>query len=796
MKKNLLKLDRILLTKVLFVMVLITINKTEAQVKNNGTLYIGDNAKMYIGSGSFVFGSGSVTQTSRTPLVSGKLQLSASSTFTGASASLFADGFVSTKSSSYFELPTGQGSTYAPIGITNAVVTNGVEGAYFSGSLSGTPDATISTLPTSGFWEVKGDNATLKLIWSSSVGSLTNSIANLTVAGYSVANSKWEAISSAIPTGTINSGTISTSAAVNLSDYSAFTLAEKGITCAPLIAASGNTRTWDGSSWDVQPTLADAAVLAGSYPGTAGSFVCNSLNIGANNIVLTDGQTVEVVNDITGTGTITMSSTASIMQRNDASSITPTIALTKSSRANMRANDYIYWGSPLNADAFGQLNGARAYDASNVIASALSAFDSKYKYVSGNTTATGGWQPLTATEKGKGFIMRIKDQAPFSSTADYAGHINLTFTGAANNGNVSVATANVNAVSTTSSKNNNLLANPYPSAIDADKFLEYNTDLDGVIYLWRASTPNTGAAGVAYSVADYIAYTRAGSTGYSGIGTDPFDGKIATGQGFKVKALDASATGTAFFNNCMRVSGNNTQFMRMNNNALTNTIDRFKVNITDVNGIGNQILVAYMPEASLNYDRMYDASLNTVSALQMYSILDNDTKKLAINARPVFDVEDQVALGYKKTAADAVVLTINVAQKEGVFADSNTPIYLHDTLLNLYHNFNNGAYSFTATTQEDASRFKIVYQTTLNNDTFTSVSAVAILNKGTLQISASNELQQVDVYDITGRLVMSDTPSQLSNTYLSSFNHSEGIYIVKMKMTNGAMVSQKLINKK
>jgi hypothetical protein len=43
---------------------------------------------------------------------------------------------------------------------------------------------------------------------------------------------------------------------------------------------------------------------------------------------------------------------------------------------------------------------------------------------------------------------------------------------------------------------------------------------------------------------------------------------------------------------------------------------------------------------------------------------------------------------------------------------------------------------------------------------------------------------------------MSDTPSQLSNTYLSSFNHSEGIYIVKMKMSNGAMVSQKLINKK
>lgn len=769
-------------------------NIAQAQVQNNGVLFVNDNSTFYVGSTSFNFGTGSSTVTTRTSNNNnGKIQIGPSTVFTGASSNVFVDGFISTKSANYTVLPTGQAGIFAPIGIFNSSVLNGVEVTYINSPVTGSLDATISTLTTLGYWYIKGDNTVITLLWNSDISNLTNSIANLTVAGFNTTSSKWEAILSTSPTGNLSSGTITTNSAVSLNVYSAFTLAKRSISCANLVNASGNTCTWNGTSWDVIPTLADNAIIGAS--GAPGSFVCNALNIGSNSISLANGQTIEVVNDIQGNGTISMSSTASIIQRNDLSVITPQIVLTKSTRSNMRANDYVYWGSPLNSDCFSQLDGARAYDSSNVLQSISPAFDSKYHYISGNTTSTGGWQPLSVVEKGKGFIMRIKDQAPFSVTTPYLGHINLTFSGIANNGNVTVDTSNLNATNPTSARNNNLLANPYPSALDADKFLEFNTNLDGVIYLWKSSTPNTGAAGATYAN-DYIAYTRAGSTAITGVFGDlDFTGKIATGQGFKVKALDNPSTvGQVFFNNCMRISGVNTQFMRTTQ-EFTPTVDRYKISINDSSGNGNQFLVAYMSEATLAYDRMYDASLNTVSSVQIYSILEATSKKLAINARPVFDTNDQVLVGYKKSTTDTSVLSINLIQKEGIFQNTNIPIYLYDSNLNVYHNFNSGAYSFSSQVQEVTSRFKIVYQTPLNSDSFTTTTALAQVHEGVLKVNSNFKITQVDIYDMTGRMVLTNNPPNPEISLQLPFHYAEGIYIIKMTLSNGYSINQKILNK-
>lgn len=763
-----------------------------SQVQNNGILFINDNATLYIGSSNFIFGVASSTKTSRTSNSNGKLQLGANASFTGFSSSLFVDGFLSTKSSNYTLLPTGHEAVYAPIGITNSAPVNGVEVAYFNNTILGTLDTTLSTLPSTGYWQIKGDNPVITLIWNSDISSLTNSIANLTIAGFNTTTLKWEAISSTTPTGSLVAGTISSITNVPINSYNAFTLAKRSISCANLVNASGNTCTWNGTSWDVIPTLADNAVIVAS--GAPGSFVCNTLNIGSNSISLTNGQTIEVVNDIQGNGIISMSSTASILQRNDSSVITPQIVLTKSTRSNMRANDYVYWGSPLNSDCFSQLDGARAYDSSNILQSNSPAFDYKYQYVSGNASSTGGWQPLSIVEKGKGFIMRIKEQAPFSVTTPFSGHINLTFTGIANNGNVTVNTYNLNATNPASARNYNLLANPYPSAIDADKFLEYNTNLDGVIYLWKATTPNSGLAGATYAN-DYIAYTRAGSTAVTGVPGDvDFTGKIASGQGFKVKALDNPSTvGQVFFNNCMRIANNNNQFMRSSQETSQNS-NRFKVKITDSNGNGNQLVIAYLPEASLAYDRMYDASLNSVSSVQIYTLLDNTSRKLAINARPIFDINDEVFLGYAKSSTESSPLSINITQREGVFENSTTPVYLFDSILNIYHDFNNGAYNFIPQVQEDNSRFKIVYQTPLSTSSFVNNNVLATVSQGVLKINSSMQLSNVDVYDITGRKILSTKLSIPENTFQIPFYHEEGVYIVKSTLINGQILSQKIIN--
>jgi len=760
----------------------------QAQVKNNGALYINDQGVFYIASGTLEFGSGSTTGTSRTTTTYGKLQLASGVTTIGATsgAGLFTDGFVNTISSSYFVLPTGQTNMYAPIGITNATVTNGVEAAYYIANpttLGTSLTSTVAALSTAGYWVVKGDNPTLTMIWNSDLTTLTNSIGNLTVAGYNTGISKWEAIASGTPTGSMTTGTITTSATVTLSGYSAFTLAKKGITCAELIAPSGFTRTWNGS-WDITPTLADAAIIASG--GSPGSFFCNSLTVNAA-ITLTNGQTIEVVNGISGLGVITMSSQASILQRNDSSSITPTIALTKSTREGMYPLDFVYMGSPLSIDSFSQLAGARAYNILNTNATgAVGALDEMYKYVSGDITATGGWKPLTVTIPGAGFDARIKPQAPFETlnVPNITSHINLTFTGTTNNGIVTVPVVN-SLANPESARNYNLLANPYPSAIDAFKFVEYNTDLDGAVYIWNSNTRITNSI---YSTSDYIAYTFAGSTG-----SVIYNGKIATGQGFMIKANMASGTGNATFNNCMRVSGNNTQFMRTNDNAV---VDRYKLNMTDANGVGNQILVAYMPEATLAYDRMYDAELNSVSPAQVYSILEGTNKQLAINARPAFTNTDVVNLGIGKTGTTSENFSIAIAEKEGMFTTGTVLVYLHDTVLNVYHNLANGPYAFTASSTEINNRFKIVYQdAALNNADFESNNVIATINNQTLNIAASLPITNVSIYDIAGRLVTEIKVNNQTNV-LNAFYFAEGIYIAKIKLNNGTTATQKLINKK
>jgi hypothetical protein len=785
MKKNVLNDFLSFTSKMLLLLIILIggIQNLTAQVQNNGAIYIGEGASFFVKSGSYTFGSGSTTAT-KIDGSFGKLVFGTDATFSGASsgAGLFVNGYASSRKSGLFELPTGEGTIFAPISVDNASVINGVDAAYFHAVNATGLTTPLTAVLNTGNWVVKGDNCKITLTWNTNISSVVNAVADITVAGYNNTTSKWEQIASDAPTGSLTSGSVATSSAVVLSNYTAFTIAGKGVSCAPVYTGTGSMITWNGS-WSSTPTENDPVTIATA--GNPGSFVCNSLVLNAN-ATLTGTETIEVVNGVTGTGIIIMSSESSFVQRNPTATA-PAIELTKTTRPIKRF-DYVYWGSPVFGNIFSQLNDAQ------VSGNATGAFDLKYKYVSGDASASGGWQTLTATENGKGFIMRVKEQTPFTTSTAIAS-INLKFTGTANNGTLTVPVAQVGG---TSARNNNLLANPYPSAIDADKFLTQNQGIiDGVIYLWKANTSNSGSD--AYSNADYVAYTKAGSSAsvYSGVPTTGFDGKIASGQGFKVKALSNS---NVEFNNCMRLasSGSNSQFFRTTNayaGLNDATKDRFKLNLETSEGIASQILVAYLPETTLAYDYMYDAELYSVSPTKIYSILDNDTKKLAINARPTFENTDKVTLGFTKETAVSSQMSIQVVDTEGVFTNNQTPIFLHDTQLNVYHNFANGAYTFNATTQEDNNRFKILYDAPLENDDFDTNNSFAILNNNNLIVNATFDIQIVNVFDITGRLILTTKTSGIATSLSAPFYQASGVYIVKMELTNGQTFSQKLIQK-
>jgi hypothetical protein len=194
---------------------------------------------------------------------------------------------------------------------------------------------------------------------------------------------------------------------------------------------------------------------------------------------------------------------------------------------------------------------------------------------------------------------------------------------------------------------------------------------------------------------------------------------------------------------------------------------------------------------------MYDAELLSVSPTKMYSVLDNDTKKLAINARPSFENTDEVTIGFTKETAANTQMSFNIVEKEGLFDSNQTPIYLHDNQLNVYHDFATGMYTFTTTSQENNTRFKIVYQNALlGNDNFDSNFTSTTLNDNVLKVNSKVTIDEVKVFDMTGRLVLNVAPENQAISFAADFNQAVGVYIVKVKLTNGQIITSKLINNK
>lgn len=778
-----------------------------AQVAQNGKLYISENTSLFLSPGisSFSFGgSPATTKTNRLNSVYGKLVFDDAVAWSGASADHSADGYIRSLSTNAFTFPVGNDGNYAPLRVESiAGNAGGIDIAYFNDPSTDVGSATASpvgVLSAKEYWKVKSAaTARVSLSWSvaSDIAALTYSeLSNLTIAGYN--GTAWVEVPSSYDansfvTGsasTLVAGSISSASAVNLNSFTAFTLALKGENCAPLVASNGVIKIWNGS-WNPagNPTAENPVIINAAYSG--GSFVCNTLELNAD-VTLADNQLLDVVNGVTGPGKIIMSSSASVVQRNgDASVSKPNIQLTLKTRLLQRG-DYTYFGTPITGNFYSQLANAKATTGTRTGAlDRMYRWDTSLPHQPANNFSY--WYALSATPTGKGFVAAIRQQAPFVNfdTFDY---VNIPLNGTANNGDVSVAVFNSVSADADDERNFNLLGNPYPSALDADKFLAENTAIDGVIYIWKAQTPQSNGSG-SYAQADYIAYTKAGTV-YPGINTDAsFTGKVASGQGFMVKSL---ANSSVTFTNCMRISSassNNTFFRNAQSGSVQNKTDRYKLTMTNSTDVFSQILIGYFPNATLGYDRLYDASRNSVSSAQLYSILETDGRALAINARPAFSETDVVPLGVSKSNTASETFTIAISDKEGVFESDEASVYLHDKLLQTYHDFATGNYVFTTGLTSLENRFEVVYQNqTLSNPVFDNNEVFATISNENLFVNASSEMKLIEVYDITGRKIQTINADN-SKSVSKAFFHSQGVYIAKIIFENGITASHKLINK-
>jgi hypothetical protein len=470
-------------------------------------------------------------------------------------------------------------------------------------------------------------------------------------------------------------------------------------------------------------------------------------------------------------GTFTFESNASLVQINDV--VNSGNIIYKRAVTGIKYKDYVYWSSPVSKQS-------------------LSGFSSTPTYFWNTGIPTSNWNvPSTVNmTAGLGYIIR----------RDVAGDFN--------NGDVSVAIGAVGSF--------NLIGNPYPSAIDADLFL---TDVDnkdqigGTIYFWTHYTPITRASNeLVYTSNDYAAYSITGGTSTAPRGnifngnevtTNRPLGKIAAGQAFFASriAITPAAINKFFFKNSMRLGSgidakNNSQFFKIPENSKTNDViekNRVWLNLTNAGGAFKQILVGYISGATNDYDNAYDGpSYNGNQFINFYSI--NQNKNLVIQGRALpFTENDTVALGYKTTIAGQFQIAIDEVDGKLV----NKKIYLEDKLLDLMQDLSETPYIFTTEIGSFNERFVLRYtnKTLATNDFLVIENSVIISNKNKeIKITApSNEIEQVFVYDVSGRQIYIKSKVGKEELIINTILSSDQVLIVKVVLQNGQIISRKMI---
>lgn len=494
------------------------------------------------------------------------------------------------------------------------------------------------------------------------------------------------------------------------------------------------------------------------------------------------------------TGNLIVEDDANLVQIND-NSVNSGIIKVKRETTSLVQYDYTYWSAPVAGAALSTLTG-------NLGSSVFYKFD----VPSNNWVGLGDTQIMQA---GLGYISRAPSNMNFATNSKLL----VTFSGLQNSGVI-----NTPVVKNTGS-NYNLIGNPYPSALDAKKFITANqTTINGTIYFWTHKTamalnnPNGGSGAYNYSADDYAKYNLTGgtSTGTSSTGSNHSDiptGIIASGQAFFVEAIN-TGTANVSYNNAMRTGGtdSNKQFFRTagatqevaeetaQQQPVGNSNEgRVWLNMTNPQGAYSEILLGYVNGATNGLDNLYDGkTMDAGNYIALYSILDQDNLSIQGKGLPFSD-SDVIRLGFNSSIAES--FTIGMNDFDGFFNNQN--VYLVDKLLNVTTNLRQGGYTFSTETGVYNDRFELKFaDQTLGVDVpVLDKNDIGIIRNGNqIQINSTKEsISGVMVYDLLGKVVYQKNAINSTTFSTNDLNVHNQVVIVKVQTENKLEMVKKVI---
>ena len=642
---------------------------------------------------------------------------------------------------------------------------------------------------------------------------------------------------------------LSVSNVLNTLDYQFYCqIREDDTTCYQAANATKldvDRTTWNGSSWNNgNPDINTIAVIDGDYDTSiSGSFEACNLKINAGNQLDVRNSTyVKVQNNVIVDGTIVVQTQGAFVQIDDTGAFTVNTggssSVIKETAIIKKWYEYTYWSSPVinqtveNAFPDTPSNRRFWFNAQNYL-------DQTQEVGNNNNTNPGqddiddsapyDWQIATGIMiKGLGYAATSSLFGPPFPRTDQS-----TFIGGFHTGDVNVSVYKNDLEA--NDNNWNLIGNPYPSAIDANLFLTENMSVineitpvnpplhgvsEGAIFFWsQDSSPSNGNNGNEnenFAQSDYaIINLNTQVAGGDGITPNRF---IPSGQGFFI-AYDHAAAGTEIspgsdikegsikFTNSMRMANatSNNQFFRGNDDSN----NKLWVNLTSDNGVFSQIALAYVDGATHRNDGMaYDTErISSITRIaSIYTKINGEKdKRFAIQTKSKTNltVNEVIHLGFETEIDVPTLYKFSIPKFEGSFFETNS-IYVKDRLLNKVHNLLDSDYAFTSETGEFNKRFEIVFKTKSkffekkaeNLNTLNSLKIIEHYN-GNIEFALNSafNLKKITILDFQGKMIYNLNADGHSKVFNLS-NLKQAVYIAQVELSDGSIITEKLIKRK
>ncbi len=605
-----------------------------------------------------------------------------------------------------------------------------------------------------------------------------------------------------------------------------------GNTCEKAWNGSVSTDWFESNNWTPSgvPTNQDCVIIPDVTTTNNNSPIvvasATSVGLGKSLLVETNGYLellpdagLIITDDITVDGKFILRSTSNLIQITN-TGITNNGNIQMQREVNgLAALDYVYWSSPVDNFAVNAVSPGSYH---------------RYKWLPTTAATYGNWVGASEImEPAKGYIIRgifgtSPEGVPATNTVEFIGvprngMIQIPITHGGYAGPNYPGASNIDA--TELDDNWNLIGNPYPSSISADLFIQENagvlsdspmpntSGVIGTIYLWRHLSAPSAIDDPFYG--DYV-YNYSGNDyiGYNGTGSNPvgFNGNIAAGQAFFVLMdHNASSPSMVTFNNAMRYDNtipaipspfDNNQFYKTS--QISNTQQsiaalekhRIWLNLIAPNNSTNSILVGYIENATDGIDKVFDGYDMGKTSTRFYTLVEGEEMAIQGKSLP-FEDTDTVPLGVVIPQEGNYTIAINTL--DGLFENETQNIYIEDTYTEVIHSLREAPFVFNIGAGIYNDRFILRYTNeALNVEEFNLESGLEIFvpKNTSIQVRSKGLINSVSVYDILGRTLEEHKNINATDFSINNPNYSEGTYIIKVILVNGAQKTQKVVLKR